>query len=261
MKAEEENNNGSLGVDALQGVFGPDVELVCVKEGIMSRLGMILAAVPLSLASAEVGRPLNENCVAGVICGGKTKLVVMAFSSSNDAEAFVVQNPVLTGTLLTRLQTKTLVWFKSLRGLPPTSSWEDGVQVISQGVVPVYAPANMPVDCLLVSGGPPREIVPDELKITGGGRLEQILEDWLARELFGPPFVGTKRKLNAKYWARLLMKLGRLRFDELSGSFVRSSSDTPSDVVLENGLVPELIAAFIQRRRRGTRWCQTKPRS
>ncbi len=124
----------------------------------MSRLWMILAAVPLPLASADVGRPLNEKCVAGVLCGGKTKLVATAFSAAGNCP-------------------------RRTEGYRAWAYWRTG---------------------------------------------------WHANSL---GFVGTKRKLNAKYWARLLMKLDRLRFDGLSGGFVGSSSDTPSEVVLhESGV-------------------------
>jgi len=82
------------------------------------------------------------------------------------AREFLKNNPLLSGTLVTRLEKTVIVWLKPLNDLPPDGIAED-VKILSSGVVPVYAGASL-VECSVWQPGRPLEVDLDTLVLTGG---------------------------------------------------------------------------------------------
>src|SRR5260370_23046197 len=135
----------------------------------------------------------------------------LAFFREEALKEFLAKTPVLSGILVTRYQQIFVAWLKPINRLPPNATSEEGA-IISDGLVPVYAPAGAPWCCRLYQSGSPLEVDLGELVFTG--RLRDLLDSWVLREKFGSPFIrgrGRRPRPNTEYWANLIMKMLALR--------------------------------------------------
>jgi hypothetical protein len=161
------------------------------------------------------------------------------------AREFLKNNPVLSCTLATRLQTIAIVWLRPLNDSPPNAKTHD-VQIVSEGVVPVHAGESL-VDCSVWQPGRPLEVDLDTLVVTGS--LQEWLADWTVRRQFGPPLErgsGRRKKLNEIYWAIRISKATGIEFDLGTGTFVARDPQTQTDQLLESSIVCKTIAALLQ---------------
>jgi hypothetical protein len=219
--------------------------LVPLKKDLFGRGELVFGSLPLSHHLVAEARVLTPSSPAGVFCGGGTKAVAFAFAWEEMAREFLKTNPILSGTLVTRLQTMVFVWLRPLDGSPPNAKTQD-VQIISEGVVPVYAGESL-LDCSVLQPGRPLEVDLDTLVVTGS--LQELLADWSVRRQFGPPMVrvsARRMKLNEFYWAIRISKATGIEFNLGTGTFVARDPQTQAEQGLESSIVSKTIAAVLQ---------------
>ena len=246
-------DSGDAGPDQAQ----PDVErlqyldtafgvtaLVPLKEDLLLGGEVDFGSLPLSHDFVAQHQIVTQSDPAGVVCGGATKFMALAFASQEMAREFLKDNPVLSGTLATRLEKAVIVWLKPLNDLPPDGIAED-VKIVTSGVVPVYAGASL-MECSVWQPGRPLEVDLDTLVITGS--LKGLFAEWSLRQQFGPPMVqvGQRNKLNEIYWAMHISKATGIKFDLATGAFVARDPQSQSEQGVESALVSQTIAAVLQ---------------
>jgi hypothetical protein len=218
--------------------------LVALKEVVLLGGEVDFGSLPLSPNFVAKHQSVTQSDPAGVVCGGATKFLALAFVSEEMAREFLKNNSVLSGTLVTRLERTVVVWLKPLNDLPPDGNAED-VKIVSSGVVPVYAGASL-MECSVWQSGRPLEVDLDTLVITGS--LRELFAEWSLRRQFGPPMirVGQRNKLNEIYWAMHISKVTGIEFDLATGAFVARDPQTQAEQGLESALVFQTIAAVLQ---------------
>ena len=219
--------------------------LVPLKKDLFCGSEIVFSSLPLGHNWIAEGGLLTPSSPAGVLCGGATKWLALLFASEEMARALLKNNPVLSGTLATRLQTIAIVWLRPLNDLLPNAKTHD-VQIVSEGVVPVYARQSL-MDCSVWQPGRPLEVDLDTLVVTGS--LHELLSDWTVRRQFGPPLErgsGRRKELNETYYAIRISNATGIEFDLGTGTFVARDPQTQADQLLESSIVCKTIAAVLQ---------------
>jgi len=177
-----------VSLNEIESAFGPEVKLVTLSDHVVARFGLVLGTLPFHCELAS-DAGVTEASVAAVSCGGEQGLMGLAFFREESLEEFLAKNPLLSGILVTRYQQIVVAWLKPINRLPPNVTSEEGA-IISDGLVPVYAPAGAPWCCSLYQCGSPLEVDLSELIFTG--RLRDLFDSWMLRGKFGSPFIGAQ---------------------------------------------------------------------
>ncbi len=239
-------HTGSKGasLNEIESAFRPEVKLIALSDCIVVRFGLALRALPLQWPLGSPAGATEAN-VAAVGCGGEQGLMGLTFFREESLTEFLAKNAVLSGILVTRYQQTFVAWLKPINRLPPNGTSEEGA-IISDGLVPVYAPAGAPWCCSLYQYGSPVDVDLHELIFPG--RLRDLFDSWVLREKFGSPFIGGRGRLkpNTKYWANLIMKMLDLRLNQVAGLFLVRDSQTQEESTLEASKLFRLVAGVLQ---------------
>jgi hypothetical protein len=95
--------------------------LVPLKKDLFCGSEIDFSSLPLGQNWVDEGGLLTPSSPARVLCGGATKWLALLFASEEMARELLKNNPVLSGTLATRLQTIAIVWLRPLNDLPPNA--------------------------------------------------------------------------------------------------------------------------------------------
>jgi len=207
----------------IKSVFGP-AELLRLRDNDLRRFGMERGSIPFG-----------------------SGLLALAFSSTATAEELIASNAALSMTLVTRMNNTTIVWLRPRNFLPANTALR-GVQIITEGLIPIYANPAFQLPRSIYRAGLPVEIDLNDL-IFNDADLDDFFSNWLIQERFGPALIRVSSgrfELNPIYWAGRISRATGLRYDTTKEQFVSCMDGGSSYIVVESRIIPELVLALLQ---------------